>query len=193
MPHAGAVGSPGGKRGEVVRSRMSALTIHTHQWIFTAGGAGNGAPEEEVSSAVERIKRYLQGLGLAESTALLRLDGQFGSPVFLRLLYASGLFFVTRRIGSHLLQRPEVQATLSLAPTAQVPGLDPDQPQELFDRGVLDLDEQGLRGRVIVLRRIAPKGRGRLSGGPRQGNRVDERFLTNVPATRLLAQDVLDV
>lgn len=188
-----AVGYPGRKRGEVVRSRMTALNIHTHQWLFTCGGAGNGKPEAEVKRALEKIKRYLQGFGLPESMALLRLDGQFGYPVFLRILMQATRFFVTRSIGYHLLQLPSVQAHLALSPTAQVAGLAPDQPLDLFDVGEVDLDEQGLRARLIVLRRLAPKGRGRLSVGQRQGNWVYELFLTNVPATRLLAQDVLDV
>jgi hypothetical protein len=67
-----AGGYPGRKRGEVVRSRRTALHIHTHQWILTRGGAGNGAPEEEVGFALEKIAHYLQGFGLAASTALLR-------------------------------------------------------------------------------------------------------------------------
>jgi hypothetical protein len=56
----------------VVRSRRTALHIHTHQWILTRGGAGNGAPEEEVGFALEKIAHYLLGFGLAASTALLR-------------------------------------------------------------------------------------------------------------------------
>jgi hypothetical protein len=188
-----AVGYPGRKRGEVVRSRMTALHIHTHQWLFTQGGAGNGTPQEEVTLAQKKIAMYLQGFGLAESTALLRLDGQFGYPVFLRIWEQTTSFFVTRSIGYHLLQIPQVQAVLSLPPSAQVPGLSPDQPLDLFDVGDVDLDSQGLRVRVIILRRVAPKGRGRLSVGQRQGTWVYELFLTNVPATRLLAQDVLDV
>jgi hypothetical protein len=46
---------------------------------------------------------------------------------------------------------------------------------------------------VIVLRRVAPQQRGRLPVGKRVGPWVEERFLTTVPATRLLAADVLDL
>jgi hypothetical protein len=101
-------------------------------------------------------------------------------------------FFVTRRIGSHLLQIPQVQAILSLPPTAHVPGLSPDQPRELFDGGEVEIDDQGWRARLIILRRVAPNGRARLSVGQRQGTWVSELFLTTIPATRLLVQDVLD-
>jgi hypothetical protein len=155
-----AVGYPGRKRGEGVRPCMTALHIHTHQWIFTWGGAGNGAPEEELKLAVEKIAQYLQGFGLPESTALLRLDGPFGSPVFLRILMQTTCCFGTRSIGSHLLQIPHGQAILSQPLTAQVPGLSPDQPLDLFDGGEVELNSQGLRARLIVLRESRPKAGG---------------------------------
>jgi hypothetical protein len=188
-----AVGYPGRKRGQVVRSRMTALNIHTHQWLFTCGGAGNGKPEEELASSLACIRRYLQSFELSPEMALVRLDGQFGIPVFLRILQASHCWLVTRSISYHLLQLPQVQAILALPPSAQVPGLVPDQPLALFDVGDVDLDEQGLRARLIVMRRPAPSGRRRLSVGCREGGWVYELFLTTVPASRLLAQDVLSV
>lgn len=46
---------------------------------------------------------------------------------------------------------------------------------------------------MIVLRRPAPRSSARLSVGKRVGPWVYELCVTNVPATRLLAQDVLDV
>jgi len=37
-----APGYQGRKRGEVVRTRTTALQMHTHQWIGTYAGQGNG-------------------------------------------------------------------------------------------------------------------------------------------------------
>jgi hypothetical protein len=37
-----APGYTGRKRGEVVRTRTTLLQAHTHQWLATFGGAGNG-------------------------------------------------------------------------------------------------------------------------------------------------------
>ena len=37
-----APGYMGRERGEVVRTRTTLLQAHTHQWLFTFGGAGNG-------------------------------------------------------------------------------------------------------------------------------------------------------
>jgi hypothetical protein len=188
-----AVGYPGRKRGQVVRSRMTALNIHTHQWLFTCGGAGNGQPEEELACVLSCIGRYLQVYQLPSQMVLVRLDGQFGIPMFLRILQQSPYWFVTRSIGYHLLSWPQVQAVLALPATTQVPGPTPDQPLELFDVGELELDETGIRARLIVLRRPAPAGRARLSVGYRQGHWVYELFLTRLPATRLLAEDVLSL
>jgi hypothetical protein len=188
-----AVGYPGRKRGQVVRSRMTALNIHTHQWLFTCGGAGNGKPEEELRHCLECISRYLQSFQLPPEMALVRLDGQFGIPMFLRILQQFPGGFVTRSLSYHLLQLPGVQAILSLPPTAQVAGLSPDQPLWLFDVGEVEVDEEGLRLRLIVLRRPAPRGSARLSVGKRLGEWVYELFLTALPASRLLAQDVLDL
>src|SRR3989442_10407237 len=41
-------GYMGRKRGEVVRTRTTLLQAHTHQWLFTFGGVGNGDYRGEV-------------------------------------------------------------------------------------------------------------------------------------------------
>ena len=100
-----APGYTGRKRGEVVRSRTTILQAHTHQWLGSFGGAGNGKPREELRRAVAQIQRYLAAhqlraervrlaarraiwhrshplgsSGLALRHAWQRLPGAFASP-----------------------------------------------------------------------------------------------------------------
>ena len=46
-----ASGYTGRKRGEVVRTRTTLLQAHTHQWLGTFGGSGNGDIREELRHA----------------------------------------------------------------------------------------------------------------------------------------------
>src|SRR5205807_112026 len=48
-----ASGYTGRKRGEVVRTRTTALQMHTGQWVGTYAGRGNGDYREELSSALQ--------------------------------------------------------------------------------------------------------------------------------------------
>src|SRR5207247_906377 len=52
------------KRGEVVRTRTTALQMHTHQWIGTYGHRGNGDYQGELASALQAIKTYLAHFAL---------------------------------------------------------------------------------------------------------------------------------
>ena len=55
-------GYTGRKRGEVVRTRTTALQIHTRQWIGTYAGKGNGDYRGELASALQAITTYLKSL-----------------------------------------------------------------------------------------------------------------------------------
>jgi hypothetical protein len=74
----GAVCAPGyrgRKRGEVVRTRTTALQIHTRQWIGTYAGKGNGDYRGELASALRAITGYLKHFAFPPEMALIRLDG----------------------------------------------------------------------------------------------------------------------
>ncbi len=74
----GAVCAPGyrgRKRGEVVRTRTTALQIHTRQWIGTYAGKGNGDYRGELASALRAITGYLKHFAFPPEMALVRLDG----------------------------------------------------------------------------------------------------------------------
>ncbi len=51
-----ASGYKGRRRGEVVRTRTTALQMHTRQWIGTYGNRGNGDYQAELASALRAIK-----------------------------------------------------------------------------------------------------------------------------------------
>src|SRR5207248_8372782 len=53
-----APGYKGRKRGEVVRTRTTALQMHTRQWIATYAGKGNGDYRGELASARHSITTY---------------------------------------------------------------------------------------------------------------------------------------
>jgi hypothetical protein len=79
-----AVCAPGDiwrKRGEVVRTRTTALQMHTRQWIGTYGDRGNGDYQGELASASHSIQTYLAHFALTTEAALVRLDGQYGDAV----------------------------------------------------------------------------------------------------------------
>jgi len=76
-----APGYKGRKRGEVVRTRTTALQMHTRQWVGTYGGRGNGDYQKELASAVRAIITYLKHFALNLEVALVRLDGQYSDAV----------------------------------------------------------------------------------------------------------------
>jgi len=89
-----APGYTGRKRGEVIRSRTTILQAHTHQWLGSFSGAGNGKVWEELRRAVSQIQHYLTVYPFPAERVLVRLDGLYGVGVTLSDL--AGLPFVMR-------------------------------------------------------------------------------------------------
>ena len=105
-----APGYTGRKRGEVVRTRPTALQMHTRQWIGTYAGRGNGHYRGELASALQAITTYLKHFALSPEVALVRLDGQYGDAAVIAQLMLAGVDLVTRGRGYHLLQHPQMRA-----------------------------------------------------------------------------------
>src|SRR5207244_2185730 len=78
-----APGYKGRKRGEVVRTRTTLLQAHTHQFLGTFGGAGNGDYREELKRALQVITTYATTHKLLPSQILVRLDGLYGNAAVL--------------------------------------------------------------------------------------------------------------
>src|SRR5712692_2742064 len=94
-----APGYRGRKRGEVVRTRTTALQMHTRQWIGTYGGRGNGDYRAELASALRAITAYLKHLAFPPEMALIRLDGQYGDAAVIAQLILAGVSLVIRGRG----------------------------------------------------------------------------------------------
>ena len=69
-----APGYKGRKRGEVVRTRTTALQMHTRQWVGTYAGKGNGDYRGELASARRPITAYLKHFTFPPEMALMRSD-----------------------------------------------------------------------------------------------------------------------
>jgi hypothetical protein len=151
-----APGYTGRKRGEVVRTRTTALQMHTRQWVGTYAGRGNGDYRDELASALQAISTYLKYFALPPEVALVRLDGQYGDAAVIAQLILAGVYLVTRGRGYQLLEHPQIQAVLAHPPTARVTAMNTGEVVELFEGGWLELGEGLPHARVIVARRPAP-------------------------------------
>ncbi len=151
-------GYTGRKRGEVVRSRTTALQMHTHQWLASFGNPGNGRYREELHRAVAAIQSYVQAHGFPEARALLRLDGQYGTGAVLADL--TGLSYVTRGKDYRLLDRASVQTRLHLPPDQQLMQLESGICCALYDCKHQDTiahgmqSEQALHARFVQRQRV---------------------------------------
>jgi hypothetical protein len=190
-----APGYKGRKRGEVVRTRTTALQMHTRQWVGTYGGRGNGDYQRELASALRAITTYLKHFALTPEVALVRLDGQYGDAVVIAQLIEAGVYLITRGRTYGMLERPQLQRVLTHPPSARVTALNTGQVVELFDGGWLHLDlDEGLpKVRVIVARHAAPPAGKKVTVGKQVGEWVYELFMTTLPADGFLVEDALDL
>ena len=188
-----APGYRGRKRGEVVRTRTTALQMHTRQWIGTYGGRGNGDYRAELASALRAITAYLKHLAFPPEMALIRLDGAYGDATVIAQLLLAGVSFVTRWRGYQILERPQIQRVLAHPPTASMTRKNSGQLVELFDGGRLELGEDLSHVRVIVARHSAPPPEKNIPVGKRVGEWVYELFITMLGADGFLVEDVLDL
>jgi hypothetical protein len=188
-----APGYRGRKRGEVVRTRTTALQMHTRQWVGTYAGKGNGDYRGELASALRAITTYLQHFAFPPEMALVRLDGQYGDAAVIAQLILAGVYFVTRGRGYRLLEHPQIQRVLAHAPTASVTRMNTGEVVELFEGGWLALGEGLPQVRVIVARHPAPPPGKNIPVGKRVGEWVYELFMTTLAADGFLVEDVLDL
>src|SRR6266480_243409 len=145
-----APGYTGHKRGEVVRTRTTLLQAHTHQWLATFGGAGNGDYRGDLLRAIAVMTGYLTSQQIPPDRAILRLDGQYGDYAIVIDLDKSGLASVMRGKDYGLLDRPEIQARLAQPPDQETIHPDTGTCRALFDCPDVPLTSVGPRIRVIV-------------------------------------------
>ncbi len=182
-----AAGYTGRKRGELVRTRTTALQAHTYQWLGTFSNPGNGQYREELRRAVAVIQDYLRAHDLPEARALLRLDGQYGTAaVFVDLV---GLPFVMRGKDYQLLDQAEVQARLHLPADQQFSRPESSLVRTLYDFPALPVGPTEQRCRVVVATHPAAEKKCRV--GIERGGVVYELFLTSLPQDAFTAADVV--
>src|SRR5437588_4404740 len=107
-----APGYTGRKRGQVVRTRTVVSQAHSYQWLGSFGNSGNGLYREELRRALTAIKSYLEAYQLSPSSALLRLDGQYGTGAV--SADPAGFPFIMRGKDYTVLDRPESQSRVHL-------------------------------------------------------------------------------
>lgn len=188
-----APGYKGRKRGEVVRTRTTALQMHTRQWIATYAGKGNGDYRGELASALQAITTYLTCFAFTAEMALVRLDGHYGDAAVVAQLILAGVYLVTRGRGYQIMEHPQIQQVLLHPPTMSVTRINTGEVFELFDGGWLPLDEGSPHVRVIVARHPAPPPGKSITVGKRVGEWVYELFITTLGSDRFLVEDVLDL
>ena len=188
-----APGYRGRKRGEVVRTRTTALQMHTRQWVGTYAGKGNGDYRGELGLALRSITGYLKHFALLPETALIRLDGAYGDATVVAQLLLAGTPFVTRWRGYLLLEHPQIQRVLAHVPTASMARRNSGVVVEVFEGGWLQVGEDMSRVRVIVVRHPAPPPEKNIPVGKRVGEWVYELFITTLDADGFLVEDVLDL
>ena len=182
-----APGYMGRQRGEVVRTRTTLLQAHTHQWLFTSGGAGNGDYRGELLRALSVIVAYQTALGLLPGQALVRLDGLYGNGAIVVDLIAAGVCFVMRGKDYALLDLAQVKEHLALPADEQFTHPESGTRRDLFDCGEVPVTAQGHRSRLIVATHQATSS----PIGVMRDQRVYELFFTALPTPGFTATDVV--
>src|SRR5579883_1888802 len=111
-----APGYTGRKRGEVVRTRTVVVQAHTHQFLATFDGPGNGDYRGELLRAIQVISSYASRLAFPLPQVLLRLDGLYGDGAPLFDVVGAGLAVIARSRDSSLLALEAVKQGLARSP-----------------------------------------------------------------------------
>ncbi len=182
-----APGYTGRKRGEVVRTRTVVSQAHSYHWLGSFGNRGNGRYREELRRGLTAIKGYLEAYHLSPESALLRLDGQYGTGAVITDL--AGFPFVMRGKDYSVLDRPEVQSRLHLPADQQFSRAESSLVRQLYDCPDVAVGPEGVRCRVVVATHPAASKKSRI-GHTRQGV-VYELFFTHLPQNAFTASDVV--
>src|SRR5207237_6909488 len=168
-----APGYTGRKRGEVVRTRTVVSQAHSYQWLGSLGNGGNGHYREELRRGLTAIKGYLEAHHLSPISALLRLDGQYGTGAVIADL--AGFLFVMRGKDYTVLDRPEVQSRLHLPADQQFSRSESGLVRQLYDCPDVPVGPEGVRCRVVVATHPAASKKSRI-GHTRQARGLRTLF-----------------
>ena len=186
-----APGYQGRKRGEVVRTRTVMLQAHTHQFLGTFGGPGNGDYRGELRQAIGAIKNYATKLGLSTASVLLRLDGLYGDAAPLIDVLTAGLGVIARSRAYHLLDLEMVRQTLARASDHVCTHPESGMIRTLYDCASVPLTPTGPEVRlVIATHAVTPSP---ADVGVERDGIVYELFVSMLPFPSCTASDVLNL
>jgi hypothetical protein len=182
-----APGYLGRKRGEIVRTRTTVLQAHTHQWVGSFSGAGNGDYRGELRRAISVISAYMKAQLVPLSQAVVRLDGQYGNRAIVADL--AGLAYVMRGKDYQLLDLEAVQMRLLAPPDAEITHPETGTRRALFDFPHLLVTAASQPCRVIVATHPASAKPARI--GTTRDDVVYELFYTALPTPAFTAADIV--
>src|SRR2546421_4817169 len=186
-----APGYKGRKRGEVVRTRTTLLQAHTHQFMGTFGGSGNGDYRGELKRALQVITSYAAAHQLLLSQIVVRLDGLYGDAAVLREVLDPALGLIGRSRDYALLDLPVVQAVLACPPAQVCTHPESGALRSLYDCPEVPLGAGGPCARLIVASHPATSTS--VSIGKKRDGMVYELFITRLASPAFSAKDVLDL
>lgn len=186
-----APGYQGRKRGEVVRTRTVLLQAHTHQFLGTFGGPGNGDYRGELLRAIQVSTSYATQLALSPASVLLRLDGLYGDAAPLIDVLTAGLGVIARSRDYHLLELPVVQRALARPPDHVSTHPESGMTRALYDCPTIPLTPTGPEVRLVVATHAATSSPSKI--GVERDNTVYELFVSTLPTPAFTASDVLDL
>jgi hypothetical protein len=189
--HVCAPGYQGRKRGEVVRTRTVVLQAHTHQFLGTFGGPGNGDYRGELRRAIQVITNYATKIGLRTASILVRLDGLYSDAAPLLDVLSAGLGVIARSRAYHLLDLEVVQQRLVRAPDHMSTHPESGVTRALYDCLAVPLTPTGPEVRLVVATHAASSSPPKV-GVERDGT-VYELFVSTLPSLAFTASDVLDL
>jgi hypothetical protein len=186
-----APGYQGRKRGEVVRTRTVLLQAHTHQFLGTFGGPGNGDYRGELLRVLQVITSYATQLTLPLTSVLLRLDGLYGDAAPLIDILTAGLGMIARSREYRLLELEVVQQALARTPDQVSTHPESGMTRALYDCLAVPLTPTGPEVRLVVATHAVPSSP--LKVGVERDGTVYELFVSTLPSPAFTASDVLDL
>jgi len=187
-----APGYLGRKRGEVARTRTTVLQAHSHQWLGTFSGPGNGDYRGELARALEAVIDYAGWKCQPLSQMVIRLDGLYGNAVVIGNLLALGVGIIVRGKDYGMLDLPLVQARLKHPPDQMTTHPESGASRSLYDCPDLLLTPEGPRVRLIIATHPATSTK-KPPIGVLRGDTVYELFITTMPVHAFTPADVLDL
>ena len=174
-----------------MRTRTVLLQAHTHQFLGTFGGPGNGDYRGELLRAVHVISNYATKLGLPTASVLFRLDGLYGDAAPLLDVLSADLAVIARSRDYHLLDLEVVQRVLVRASDQINQHPESGMIRTLYDCPAVPLTPTGPKVRLVVATHAATSSSPAV--GVERDGMVYELFVSTLPSPAFTASDVLDL